>query len=56
MISVAEIEAIIEPDSVGNDIWWGRLAGIGAAYRYSSTDSTRYGLLTWQYPMHSLAH
>ena len=38
-IAVTQIEAIVEPDSIGNDIRWGRLAGIGGVYRYSSTDS-----------------
>jgi hypothetical protein len=28
----------------------GRLAGIGGVYKYSSTDSISYRLLTWQYP------
>ena len=44
-ISVAEIEAIVEPDSVGDDIW----QGIGGVCRYSSADSTQIGELSWQY-------
>ena len=31
----------------------GRLAGIGGAYIYSCTDSSNFGLLTWQYHFYS---
>jgi hypothetical protein len=40
---MAEIETIIEPDGVGDDIWWGRLADICNAYKYSFADSIKIG-------------
>jgi hypothetical protein len=43
---VAEIEPVVQPDSVGNDIW----RDIGGVYMFSFADSTSYGFLTWQYP------
>ena len=48
-IPVAGIKSIVEPDGVGKDIGWGRLAGFGDAYKYSFADSINIGDLTWQY-------
>jgi len=42
-IAMAEIEAEVEPDSVSNDIGWGRRAGIGVVYMCSATDSSNSG-------------
>lgn len=48
-ISMAEIESVVEPDGVGNDIGWGRLAGIGCAYMYSWANSIEISQLSCQY-------
>ena len=42
-LSQAEIEAIVEPDSVGNDIGWESMAFI-----YSWTDFGNFGPSSWQ--------
>ena len=49
-IPMAQIESIIEPDGVGDDIGWGRLAVIGGVCIYPWTDFISYSQLTWQYP------
>jgi hypothetical protein len=48
-ILVAEIETIVEPNCVGNDIGWGRLAKIYSVYKYSFTDSSNFDHLTCRY-------
>jgi hypothetical protein len=46
-ISVTEIEAVVEPDGLADDIWWESMALVDI----SSTDSTNVTDLTWQYPV-----
>lgn len=50
-VGVAEVEAIVESGSVANDLGCGRLAGIGDAYGYRSTDSIKIRQLPGQYPL-----
>ena len=51
---MTEVKSVVEPDSVGNDIGWGRLAGICDACVYSSTDSINLGQLSCQHPGRAL--
>ncbi|MFT5044684.1 MAG: hypothetical protein ACI8UP_001653 [Porticoccaceae bacterium] len=44
-VAVTQVESAVQPNCVTDDIW----RGTGVFYMYSSTDSTSYGLLTWQY-------
>jgi hypothetical protein len=58
--AVAEIEAIVEPDGVGNNIGppprcGGRLAGIGGACMCSWPECISLSHLTWQYPLLAMA-
>jgi hypothetical protein len=49
-----EIETIVEPDGIRNDIWWGGPAGIDGVYNYSLADSTNFSKLSCQYRLYVL--
>ena len=49
-VDVAQVEAVVEPDSVADDVGSAQL-GIGDACMCSYTDSINTGPLTWQYPL-----
>ena len=53
-ISMAEVKAIVEPDSIGDDIWWKSVALVCV----HSLILDQINELTWQYPwlMSSPAH
>ena len=48
-ISVAEVESVVEPDGVRNDICWRVAVGICDVCMYSSPDSTSLGRFTCQH-------
>jgi len=45
---MAQVEALVAPDSIENDIGWESLAGIGGVYRFSPADFSNFKQLTCQ--------
>jgi len=41
-ISMTEVEALVQPDCIGNDIWWGHPIGIAGADKYTLADSINF--------------
>ncbi len=48
-MAAAEVESVVEPDCVGNDIWDRLGLEIDVTYKYLFANSSKYGYLTWRY-------